>query len=108
MSVPDQKYDGPNTGYLRRAHSAFAVLGGLYLLIVIFLSVPFLQTQLVIPFLALALFKLTNERNEPFSVLYMNHLRYPLFPKYDAPERYGLARKLYLSPAHSRVFLIFR
>jgi hypothetical protein len=65
MSAPDQKYDGPNKGYLRRAHSVFAVLGGLYLLIVILLSVPSLQTQLVIPFLAFALFKLrlTNIMN---------------------------------------------
>jgi abhydrolase domain-containing protein 12 len=108
MSAPDQKYDGPNKGYLRRAHSVFAVLGGLYLLIVILLSVPSLQTQLVITFLVFALHNQAHERNEPFSVLYMNHLRYPLFPKYDAPERYGLARKLYLSPAHSCVFLIFR
>jgi hypothetical protein len=64
MSAPDQKYDGPNKGVLRRAHSVFAVLGGLYLLIVILLSVPSLQTQLVIPFLAFsALFKLTNVMN---------------------------------------------
>jgi hypothetical protein len=63
MSAPDQKYDGPNKGVLRRAHSVFAVLGGLYLLIVILLSVPSLQTQLVIPFLAFALFELTNVTN---------------------------------------------
>jgi len=67
--MPDHNFVVPNGGYLRRARSVFAVIGGLYLLAVILLSIPFLQTH----------------------VLYMNHFRYPFFTKYDAPEIYGLA-----------------
>lgn len=35
----------PSKGFLRRAHSVFALLGGVYLLAVILLSIPFFQTQ---------------------------------------------------------------
>jgi len=62
MSDPDQTYDGPNKGYLRRAHSVFAVLGGLYLLTVILLSIPFFQTQLVTPLSGLCVIQ-AHERN---------------------------------------------
>ncbi|KAF7981483.1 hypothetical protein HWV62_33533 [Athelia sp. TMB] len=61
----------PNRGFLQRAHSVFAFLGGLYLVAVIFLSIPFFQIH----------------------VLYLNHLRLPLFADFNAPEKYGLARE---------------
>jgi hypothetical protein len=91
MSSPDPKSrPEANKGYLRHAHLVFTVPGGLYLLMVLFLSIPFFQTQLVKSYFQHAVYQI--KRND--SVLYMNHLRYPLFAKYDAPERYGLAREL--------------
>ncbi|KZP19290.1 alpha/beta-hydrolase [Athelia psychrophila] len=69
MPVANGSESNPNRGFLKRAHTVFAVLGGVYLLAVISLSVPFIQTH----------------------VLYLNHLRLPLFANFDTPEKYGLS-----------------
>jgi len=55
MSDPDRNREGLNK-YVQRARVVLALLGGMYLLTVVFLSIPFLQTQLVISLPANAVF----------------------------------------------------
>ncbi|KAH7925895.1 alpha/beta-hydrolase [Leucogyrophana mollusca] len=56
-------------GVFSRARKFFAVLGGLYVVAVLLLAVPFIQSN----------------------VLYMNVLRLPWGAQFDSPENYGLA-----------------
>ncbi|KAG6372754.1 Alpha/Beta hydrolase protein [Boletus reticuloceps] len=61
--------DVDNPGILSRARTCLAVLGGVYVLIVLLLTVPFIQSQLI----------------------YMHALKLPWNARFDAPERHGLA-----------------
>jgi hypothetical protein len=69
--MPDHNFESPNKGYLRRARFVFAVLGGLYLLTVTLLSIPFLQTQLVVQVLLpdCAVFRLIHVIELPVSCI---------------------------------------
>lgn len=55
--------------FLVRVHFYLVVFGGLYLLLVLLLAVPFLQSH----------------------VIYLNSIRLPLFANFNTPEKYGLA-----------------
>ncbi|KAF9235190.1 Alpha/Beta hydrolase protein [Melanogaster broomeanus] len=59
---------------LTHARTLFAVLGGLYVIVVLLLTVPFIQSQ-----------------NMVGSLVYMNALKLPWNAHFDAPENYGLA-----------------
>ncbi|KIJ60293.1 hypothetical protein HYDPIDRAFT_139443 [Hydnomerulius pinastri MD-312] len=56
-------------GFLSRARTFFAVLGGVYVAAVLLLTVPFIQSH----------------------IIYMNALKLPLNTQFDVPEKYGLA-----------------
>ncbi|KAH0832268.1 Alpha/Beta hydrolase protein [Lanmaoa asiatica] len=58
-----------NPGILSLARTFFAVLGGVYVLVVLLLMVPFIQSH----------------------IIYMNALKLPWKARFDAPERHGLA-----------------
>ncbi|EGN98128.1 hypothetical protein SERLA73DRAFT_91363 [Serpula lacrymans var. lacrymans S7.3] len=58
-----------NVGFVRRASKFFAVLGGIYVAIVLLLAVPFLQSHAV----------------------YMNAVKLPWNANYNTPEKYGMA-----------------
>ncbi|KAG8214822.1 Alpha/Beta hydrolase protein, partial [Butyriboletus roseoflavus] len=61
--------DVVNPGILSRARTFFTVLGGVYVLVVLLLLVPYIQSHLI----------------------YMNALKLPWNAHFDEPERYGLA-----------------
>ncbi|KAH7913422.1 Alpha/Beta hydrolase protein [Hygrophoropsis aurantiaca] len=58
-----------NHGLFSRARQFFAILGGIYVLVVVLLAIPLIQSH----------------------VLYMNALKLPWGAQFDAPEKYGLA-----------------
>ncbi|EPQ54662.1 alpha/beta-hydrolase [Gloeophyllum trabeum ATCC 11539] len=59
----------PNTGFLVRAQRVFLYLGIAYAALVVLLAIPFFQLHAV----------------------YLHSVRWPLFAKFDVPEKYGLA-----------------
>ncbi|KAF8839558.1 alpha/beta-hydrolase [Paxillus ammoniavirescens] len=56
-------------GLLSRARTFFAILGGLYVVVVLLLTVPSIQSRMI----------------------YMNDLKLPWNARFDAPDKYGLA-----------------
>ncbi|KAJ7593520.1 Alpha/Beta hydrolase protein [Mycena floridula] len=55
--------------FISKARLFFAVTGGIYVLLIALLAIPYLQTH----------------------VLYLNALKFPFFADFNAPEKYGLS-----------------
>jgi hypothetical protein len=45
MSRTEEAYKHPNDGLIRRGHRLFTVFGGLYVVLLVLLTIPFFQLQ---------------------------------------------------------------
>ncbi|KAF9220494.1 alpha/beta-hydrolase [Gyrodon lividus] len=68
-SDSEKSTDIAKSGLLSRARTFLTVLGGVYVIVVLLLTVPFIQTHIV----------------------FMNAFKLPRNAQFDAPEKYGLA-----------------
>ena len=77
---------GPNAGFIARAHKVFLVFGALYGAFLLLACIPYVQKQYVV--YSLSDYTLADS----VRLIYCHWIRVPLFPDYDHPEAYGLAR----------------
>jgi abhydrolase domain-containing protein 12 len=77
----------PAPSFFSRARFYLAIFGGLYVLSVGLLTIPFFQSKFVG-----FLHKHQAELDNSCSAIYLNRFRMPWFANFDAPEKYGLAR----------------
>ena len=74
-----------------RAQKYLVIFGGLYLALIVLLTIPYFQSQYAYGSLSQG-GSLTDLIYLLPSALYLNAVKIPLFADFDTPEKYGLAR----------------